>query len=113
ARLRALETPLVRVGVSPHAVYTVHEDLLVDACAWAIEEGLPVAMHVSESEAELQFLREARGPFADALRARGIEVVRRSHSPVHLLVELGIAAVVRPLLIHGVLFDASDVQFVA
>jgi len=70
-------------------------------------------MHVSESAEETQFLREARGPFADGLRARGIDVVRRAHSPVHLLVELGIAAVARPLLIHGVTFDASDVQLAA
>jgi len=113
ARLRTMETDLVRVGVSPHAVYTVHEDLLVDACAWAVGEGLPVAMHVSESREETDFLREASGPFADGLRARGIEVVRRAHSPVHLLVELGVAQIARPLLIHGVTFDPSDVHFVA
>jgi cytosine/adenosine deaminase-related metal-dependent hydrolase len=61
----------------------------------------------------MAFLREASGPFADALRARGIDVVRRAHSPVHLLVELGVAQIARPLLIHGVTFDASDVHFVA
>ena len=113
ARLREIETPLVRVGVSPHAVYTVDEDLLLDACAFAVGEGLPVAMHVSESREETDFLREASGPFADGLRARGIDVVRRAHSPVHLLVELGVAQVARPLLIHGVTFDPSDVHFVA
>jgi cytosine/adenosine deaminase-related metal-dependent hydrolase len=113
ARLREIETPLVRVGVSPHAVFTVHEDLLLDASAWAVRERLPVAMHVSESEAELQFIREGSGPFAENLRGRGITVVRRAHSPVHLLVELGIAAVAHPLLIHGVRFDASDVHLAA
>jgi cytosine/adenosine deaminase-related metal-dependent hydrolase len=113
ARLREHETPLVRVGVSPHAVYSVHEDLIVDACAWAVGEGLPIAMHVAESDAEMKFLREARGPFAESHRSRGIEVVRRAHSPVHLLVELGVAAVARPLLIHCVKLDASDVHFVA
>jgi 5-methylthioadenosine/S-adenosylhomocysteine deaminase len=113
ARMRECETPLVRVGVSPHAVYSVHEDLIVDVCAWAIGERLPIAMHVAESEAEMLFLREARGPFADSHRARGIEVVRRAHSPVHLLVELGIAPTARPLLIHGIRFDASDIHFAA
>ena len=103
----------VRVGVSPHAVYSVHEDLLLDACAWAVGEGLPVAMHVSESPAEIAFLRDAEGPFADFLRGRGIEVQRRAHSPVHLLAELGVAQVARPLLIHGVQFDESDVALAA
>jgi 5-methylthioadenosine/S-adenosylhomocysteine deaminase len=99
--------------VSPHAVYSVHEELLVDACAWAVGQGLPVAMHVSESAAEIDFLREATGPFADFLTGRGIEVVRRAHSPVHLLAELGVAAVARPLLIHAVQFDESDVALAA
>jgi 5-methylthioadenosine/S-adenosylhomocysteine deaminase len=103
----------VRVGVSPHAVYSVHEDLLLDACAWAVGEGLPVAMHVSESPAEIAFLRDAEGPFADFLRGRGIEVQRRAHSPVHLLAELGVAQVARPLLIHGVQFDEGDVALAA
>ncbi len=113
AALRARATPLVRVGVSPHAVYSVHEELLLDACAWALGEGLPLAMHVSESAAEIDFLREATGPFADFLRGRGIPVARRAHSPVHLLAELGIAATARPLLIHGTRFDESDVALAA
>ena len=113
AALRARATALVQVGVSPHAVYSVHEELLLDACAWALGEGLPLAMHVSESAAEVEFLREGSGPFADFLRGRGIPVARRAHSPVHLLAELGIAATARPLLIHGVRFDASDVALAA
>jgi 5-methylthioadenosine/S-adenosylhomocysteine deaminase len=111
--LRARTTALVGVGVSPHAVYSVHEDLLVDACAWALGENLPIAIHASESQVELEFLRDARGPFADLLRGRGIEVVRRAHSPVHLLAELGVAATARPLLIHGAQFDDSDVALLA
>lgn len=110
--LRPLQTDHVRLGVSPHAVYTVHEDLLVDAAAYAVGERLPIAMHVAESEPELRFLRHGEGPFADGLRARGIEVVRRAHSPVHLLVELGIV-IARPLLIHAVTVDETDIAFIA
>jgi cytosine/adenosine deaminase-related metal-dependent hydrolase len=110
--LRPLETELVRLGVSPHAPYTVHEDLLIDASAYAISADLPVAIHLAESDAEIAYLREAEGPFADGLRARGIPVVRRSHSPVHLLVELGVV-LARPLLIHCVKLEESDVDFIA
>jgi 5-methylthioadenosine/S-adenosylhomocysteine deaminase len=112
ARLREDESALVRVGVSPHAVYSVHEDLLVDACAFALGERLPIAIHLAESDAEIAFLREGEGPFAELLRSRGIDVVRRSHSPVHLLIELGVD-VAAPLLIHCVKLDASDVAFIA
>ena len=110
--LRPLETDLVHLGVSPHAPYTVHEDLLVDVAAYALGAGLPVAIHLAESHAEIAFLREASGPFADGLRARGISVVRRSHSPVHLLVELGVV-LARPLLIHCVQVDETDIAFIS
>jgi len=110
--LRPLETDLVHLGVSPHAPYTVHEDLLVDAAAYAVGAGLPVAIHLAESDAEMAFLREGEGPFADGLRARGISVVRRAHSPVHLLVELGVV-LARPLLIHCVHVDETDIAFIA
>ena len=49
----------VRLGISPHAPYTVMLDLYV-ACA---ELGLPVATHLSESEAELEYLLTGRGPW--------------------------------------------------
>ncbi len=110
--LRPLETDLVRLGVSPHAPYTVHEDLLIDVAAFALGARLPVAIHLAESLAEIAFLREGSGPFADGLRARGISVVRRSHSPVHLLVELGVV-LARPLLIHCVQVDETDIAFIA
>src|SRR5262249_41742468 len=110
--LRPYETDLVRLGVSPHAPYTVHDDLMVDAAAFAIRHGMPVAIHLAESKAEIAFLREGEGPFATALRARGIDVVRRSHSPVHWLVELGVV-LAHPLLIHCVQVDATDIAFIS
>ena len=112
-RLRRFESPLVRLGVSPHSVYAVHEDLLVDLCAYAVAERLPVAIHLAESDEEIAFIREAEGPFAESQRRLGVDVVRRSHSPVHLLKELGVDVVARPLLIHCVRLDASDVAFIA
>lgn len=112
-RLRPFESPLLRLGVAPHSVYAVHEDLLVDACALAIAERLPIAIRAAESDAEIAFIREGEGPYAERLRALGVEVVRRSYSPVHLLKELGVADVASPLLVGAVRFDGSDVAFVA
>ncbi len=111
-RLRPLESGLVTLGVSPHAPYTVHDDLMIDAAAFAMRQRLPVAIHLSESAAEIAFLRDGDGPFAEALRARGIEVVRRSHSPVHWVLEMGIV-LAHPLLIHCVQVDQTDIQFIA
>ncbi len=49
----------VQVGISPHAPYTCAVELY-EACA---ELSLPVATHLSESEAELEYLRTGRGPW--------------------------------------------------
>ena len=38
-----------------------------------VAENLPLMIHAAESEAEEQFMREGRGPFAEGLRRRGIE----------------------------------------
>ena len=103
----------VRVGVTPRDFPNVDEDLLLDACAWAVGESVPIAMSAGRSAAEVLYLREASGPYADVGRAAGLTVVRRAHSAVHLLAELGIAAVARPLLVGGAYFDASDVALAA
>ena len=112
ARHRADETPLVRVGVSPHAPFSVSDDLFAVTCDWARAEGLPVAIHAAESEAETMLVREARGPFAEALRARGIAVVPRGHSTIEMLERVG-ALVGETLLIHCVSVDAADIATIA
>ena len=111
-RLRPLETPLVRVGVSPHAPYTVSDALYRAVAAYARAEGLPVAVHIAESDAEEQLVVSAAGAFADGLRGRGITVERRAASPVQLLDRLGLLAA-HPLLIHCVRVDSRDIASIA
>ncbi|MDQ6827871.1 MAG: amidohydrolase family protein [Gemmatimonadota bacterium] len=109
---RALETPLVRAGVSPHAPYTVSDPLFTAVAEFAREERLPMAIHVAESEAEQSLISRASGAFADGLRARGIDVAVRGQSPLALLAALGVLDL-RPLLIHCVRADAADISLVA
>jgi 5-methylthioadenosine/S-adenosylhomocysteine deaminase len=49
----------VRLGISPHAPYSVSLDLY-RACA---ELGLPIATHLSESPAEIAYLMRGEGPW--------------------------------------------------
>ena len=80
--------------------------------AFAVGAGMPVAIHLAESEAEIAFLRDGEGPFADGLRARGFQSsVGRTHRCI-LLVELGVV-LGRPLLIHCVRVDETDIAFIA
>ncbi|MBK8646453.1 MAG: amidohydrolase family protein [Gemmatimonadetes bacterium] len=112
ARLREQATQRVRLGISPHAPYSV-SDALFSACArLAGDEGWPVAVHLAESEAESRLVRDGSGMFGDALRARGIAVAPRADSPVFLLDRLGLLAQ-RPLLIHCVRASTPDISRLA
>jgi 5-methylthioadenosine/S-adenosylhomocysteine deaminase len=112
AGLRYLESPLVRVGVSPHAPYTVSDDLFRATAALARELRLPMAIHIAESELERELVVHASGAFADGLRKRGIGVAPRARSSIDLLARLGVLDA-EPLLIHCVRVDERDIQVIA
>lgn len=106
--LRRLATSQLLLGVSPHAPYTVSPELYEAVAAFARNENLPVAVHVAESKEETALVRDGAGPFADALRARGIVVEPQHCSPVaylvqHTVVQRG------TVCIHCVQVDDGDV----
>jgi 5-methylthioadenosine/S-adenosylhomocysteine deaminase len=108
ATLEPLETALQRLGISPHAPYTVSDPLF----ALAARSGRPMAIHVAESHLECALVCHASGVFADRLRARAIPVAPRARSPIALLQRLGLLAA-HPLLIHCVQVDAEDIRAMA
>jgi 5-methylthioadenosine/S-adenosylhomocysteine deaminase len=110
--LRPRQTGLVRVGVSPHAPYTVSDSLFAAVARYARDEALPIAIHIAESQVEQDLVTEGGGVFADGLRARGIEVRRRARTPVELLAGLDVLRA-RPLLIHCVRIDDADIRTIA
>jgi cytosine/adenosine deaminase-related metal-dependent hydrolase len=110
--MRLSATDLVQVGVSPHAPYTVSDDLFRLVAAYAAAEGIRVAVHAAESEVESQLVVDGDGPFAAGLRTRGIETPPRATSPIALFDQTGILGL-RPLLIHCVRVEGEDVQRIA
>lgn len=111
-RMRPAQTALVRLGVSPHAPYTVSDALYTAVAAYAARENLPVAVHIAESEVERQLVEAGEGIFADGLRKRGIQVAPRGRSSIELLRRTGVLER-RPLLIHCVRLDAEDIVLIA
>ena len=111
-RLRPLETSLVRLGVSPHAPYTVSDDLFAAVARYARDAGLPVAIHIAESSLEQALVVRGEGAFSDGLRARGIAVAPRARTPVELLAALDVLSP-RTLLIHCIRVDDADVARIA
>ncbi len=103
-----------RLGISPHAPYTVHPELLEKIVALASERQLPVAMHLAESPEELQLLRENRGPFRELLEERSMwdrEVFAGGLQPLDYLQILSKAP--QALVIHGNYLSQKEIEYVA
>jgi 5-methylthioadenosine/S-adenosylhomocysteine deaminase len=109
ARYRRQETATQRVGVSPHAPYTVSRKLFEEVREFARREGLRMTSHLAESREETAFVQDGAGPFAEAHRKRGIEVVARKCSPVAYLDREGLLGP-DMLLVHAIEVDRQDLE---
>lgn len=63
-------------AVSPHAPYSVRKSILEEIACWRLESGwnahiVPVAMHIAESQAELELLEKRAGSFVEFLKELG------------------------------------------
>jgi 5-methylthioadenosine/S-adenosylhomocysteine deaminase len=109
AELRSVESELVRVGVSPHAPYTVCGAQLESIAAFANAEKLPLMMHAAESHAEDLLVREGGGIFADGLAKRAIEWNAPRSSTIQYLKQVGVLDT-QPLLAHCIRVDDADIE---
>jgi cytosine/adenosine deaminase-related metal-dependent hydrolase len=110
--LRELETPVVKVGVSPHSPYTVSPELFRRVTEYAGQQSLDVCIHAAESEAERRLVLTGEGDFARGLAERGIKWNAPGVSTIAYLESLGVLEVA-PLLIHCVNVDDSDISNMA
>lgn len=113
AALRPLEVPgRLRIGVSPHAPYTVSGLLYHEVGKWAREERLPLAVHLAESAEESSLLLEGSGGFADAWSRRDIPVpAPLGLTPVaYVEHHMGLADT---LCIHAIRVDAADIALLS
>jgi len=85
----------IEPALSPHSIYIAGEKLLRWTSDLAAERGLPVQIHLSETEQEVE----------DCLAARGVR-------PAHYLDGLGLLGE-RTVLAHGVWLDRSELELIA
>jgi len=110
--LGALAVGRARLGASPHAPYSVSGPLYRRVAGFAAERGLPVAVHIAESEAESLLLERDEGGFAGAWQARGIPLPSAACSPVRWLDLQGVLGPAT-LCIHCVRADPADLRLLA
>jgi cytosine/adenosine deaminase-related metal-dependent hydrolase len=104
----------IHPGLSPHAPYTVHPDLLRQACELSASERIPIAMHLAESREELELLESHTGPLVELLSSfnawRPAELPKGGR-PLDNLRALSTAH--RTLVIHGNYLNRTEIEFLA
>ena len=102
------------LGISPHAPYTVHPNLLRQLVERARDRNLPVAMHLAESPEELELLASGSGPFQVLLEERGMwDSEAISHGSTCLDYLRILAEAPRSLVIHGNYLNEQEIEFLA
>lgn len=101
------------LGISPHAPYSVHPDLLKMLITSANRYGVAVAMHLAETEEERELLENRSGPFVDFLQSLGVWEATRffPRTTTSQWLEL-LAAAPRSVIIHGNYLSAEESEFV-
>lgn len=109
---------LMQVGLSLHAPYSCHPDLLHAGAAWCRASDVPLCIHVAESPAETELLLYGRvssisWPVRVLAKIWGawpsfVPCMR----PVPYLASLGVL-LARPLLVHAVQVTDEDIRMIA
>lgn len=93
---------LFRIGLSPHAPYSVSKELYQAIAQYARETDIPVCTHVAETQDEIEFLTKGTGNFSTFLqkiRALPANWQPPGLTPIHYLKGTGILEN-HPILIH-------------
>jgi cytosine/adenosine deaminase-related metal-dependent hydrolase len=98
-------SPRVRLGVSPHAPYSVSIELY-EACA---ELGLPIATHISESRAEVDYLLTGTGTWG---AYKDLLVASPGKTGTHLLADHDLLGP-NVVAAHCVVLDEDEIGLLA
>jgi aminodeoxyfutalosine deaminase len=105
----------LRVGVSPHAPYSVEPAGLRECGQRARVADMPLCVHMAETADEERFIRSGEGPFAEFLADLGLWDENIAHSdctPVELLGATGVLGS-QTLLAHANYVSDHDIELIA
>ena len=101
-----------RHGISPHAPYSVHPDLFDNLIQLAVDRSAPVAMHLAETQDEIELLQHGTGRFAAFLQDRGLHPERVFGGGFRILSYLqSLARLPNSLAIHCNYLSATECEF--
>jgi cytosine/adenosine deaminase-related metal-dependent hydrolase len=110
--LKANETALVKVGLSPHSPYTVSRKLFENIAAYSIENDVKITIHAAESDEEQNLLVKGEGYFLEIYRRFNLEWHAPNCSPIEYLSKIGVLQA-KPLLAHCVKVSGADIDLIS
>jgi cytosine/adenosine deaminase-related metal-dependent hydrolase len=103
-----------RPALSPHAPYSTAMPLVEGAVALARDFNVPIAMHLAETQEEMQLLATQQGPLAEFLIERKIWPPSHLAPNTYVMDYLQVLAQApRALVIHGNYLSAKERAFIA
>ncbi len=110
--LKATETSFVKVGLSPHAPYTVSRKLFELITEYAVNENIKTSIHAAESNQERDFFETGEGFFAELYQKINLDWNAPRASPVRYLADIGVLQSA-PLLAHCVKVSDGDIDLIS
>jgi cytosine/adenosine deaminase-related metal-dependent hydrolase len=119
--LKAKDHPdygVMQVGLSLHAPYSCHPELLRLGAMWCRQEKIPLCIHAAESPAETSFLLNGEIPSTSWLTRRLAALLGFNNfqapkiPPIPYLASLEVLEA-RPLLVHAVQVTEEDIRLIA
>lgn len=99
----------LHLGIAPHTPYSLSPELWAKVLDYSRRKNLPLCIHVAESPAETQYLRDGTGDLEAYFPGR--DFTPPGKSPLAYLEELG-ALELKPLLIHAVQVSDEDIALI-
>ena len=110
--LKETETDLVKVGLSPHAPYTVSRRLFERITDYAVKENIKITVHAAESNEEKDLMETGAGFFAEIYKNLNLEWNAPRVSSIEYLSQIGVLRA-KPLLAHCVKVSDADIELIA
>lgn len=102
----------IRIGISPHAVYTTNPDVFRLCAELCAELDMPIGVHVAETAVEAQYTLSGTGPIADMRRRHGYEPMVSGLRPLRVLESAGLLRK-GAILAHAVHLTDDEINCIA
>ena len=109
--LKSDETNLVKIGLSPHAPYTVSRKLFELITEYSLAENIKISIHAAESMTEENLMRHGTGAMAEFYQSRGIDWTPPQTASIEYLANIGVLKA-KPLLAHCIHIHENEIELI-